>query len=105
MCTANNSPSFYRLLLTDKLTSELPSLVPELVSLVRAGVNNEVKGHALSALVTMVTHYKEAVVECRRGEVGLESALSDFEQSLSPEDQHEVSNLACIQVNSGGVII
>ena len=73
----------------EKLVSELPTLVPELVSLVKTGKNDEVRGHALSALVTMVTHHREAVKECQREEVRLQSVLVQLSQSLSAED-HEV---------------
>jgi hypothetical protein len=62
----------------DRLVDELPALVPELVSLVRAGGSDEVKGHALSTLVAMVTHHQEAVLECGKEEVGLKSALTDL---------------------------
>ena len=73
---------------TDKLVAELPSLVPELISLVKTG-RNEVKGHALSALVTMVTRHHEAVAECRKEEFGLRSHLTQLSSSLSASD-HEV---------------
>ena len=69
---------------------ELPFLVPELVNLIRTGVNDEVKGHALSGLVTMVTHHQRAIEECKRDEIGLKSVLLTLSQSLSPED-HEVN--------------
>lgn len=74
----------------DRLVAELPSLVPELVSLVRAGGSDEVKGHSLSALVTMVTHHQEAVVECRKEEVGLKSVLTELAATWSAEE-HEVN--------------
>ena len=72
-----------------RLAAELPTLVPELVSLVRAGGSDEVKGHALSTLVTMATHHQEAVLECGKEEVGLKSALTDLAEIWSSEE-HEV---------------
>ena len=71
------------------LVAELPTLVPELVSLVRAHGSDEVKGHALSALVTMVMHHRVAVRECRMEGEGLKSVLSDLASSWSSDD-HEV---------------
>jgi hsp70-interacting protein len=73
----------------DKLVSELPTLVPELVSLAKTSRNDEVKGHALSTLVSMVTHHQVAVLECKKEEVGLQSVLSQLSQSLSPEEHEE----------------
>ena len=78
--------------LLEKLVSELPTLVPELVSLVKTGKNDEVRGHALSALVTMVTHHREAIKECQKEEVGLQSILVELSQSLSAED-YEVHDM------------
>jgi hsp70-interacting protein len=71
------------------LVAQLSTLVPELVNLVKSGRNEEVKGHALSALVTMVTHHPEAVQECRKEGLGLKNVLSQLTGSLSPEDQEE----------------
>ena len=76
----------------DRLVDELPALVPELVSLVRAGGSDEVKGHALSTLVAMVTHHQEAVLECGKEEVGLKSALTDLAEIWSAEE-HEVRKI------------
>ena len=61
------------------------------MSLVRAGSSDEVKGHGLSTLVTMVTHHQEAVLECRKEEeVSLKSALTQLAAVWSGGEQHEV---------------